>query len=86
MAGMYGVSAYQQTNKSWEAKNIKPVAGHASDNSQKVSAKNDILQISKEGYAMQKQQKLSASSGKDELGISLGDKEGEYIIHFSDSA
>ena len=51
MAGMYGVSAYQQTNKSWEAKNIKPVAGHASDNSQKVSAKNDILQISKEGYA-----------------------------------
>ena len=35
---------------------------------------------------MQKQQKLSASSGKDELGISLGDKEVEYIIHFSDSA
>ena len=38
MAGMYGVSAYQQTNKSWEAKNIKPVAGHASDNSQKCNA------------------------------------------------
>ena len=69
-----------------EISEYQPTDSRESDRKQKNLEKCDILKISKEGYAMQKQQKLSASSGKDELGISLGDKEGEYIIHFSDSA
>ena len=30
--------------------------------------------------------KITATSGKDVLGITKGDKENSYIVHFSDSA
>ncbi len=32
------------------------------------------------------QEKITATSGKDVLGITKGDKENSYIVHFSDSA
>ena len=47
----------------------------------------DTLQISDEGYRMQKDsQRMSATSGSDTLGISKGTSDNEYVVHFSDSA
>ena len=34
----------------------------------------------------QEDKKITATSGKDVLGITKGDKENSYIVHFSDSA
>ncbi|MCM1496422.1 MAG: hypothetical protein NC089_11565 [Bacteroides sp.] len=51
-----------------------------------ASPKKDLLEISSEAYGMQKDKTISAVSGKDILGITLGDKENVFIIHFSDSA
>lgn len=48
------------------------------------SSKQDVVEISSEAY--EKQESMSATSGKDTLGITKGSKENTYIIHFSDSA
>ena len=50
-------------------------------------SKRDSIEISSEAYAMlAEDEKLSATSGKDTLGISKGSEENTYVIHFSDSA
>lgn len=47
----------------------------------------DVVEISSEAYEIQeKVEQMNAASGKDTLGITKGDKENTYIIHFSDSA
>ena len=47
----------------------------------------DMVQISDEAYQMQKEeQKVSATSGNDVLGISKGVSDNENVVHFSDSA
>lgn len=52
-----------------------------------VSPKIDSLEISSEAYDLQNNdEKISATSGKDTLGITRGDKENTFVIHFSDSA
>ncbi len=52
-----------------------------------VSQKMDSLEISSEAYELQNSnEKISATSGKDTLGITKGDKENTFVIHFSDSA
>ena len=40
----------------------------------------------KKHKANESQEKMTATSGKDILGITKGDKENSYIVHFSDSA
>lgn len=51
------------------------------------SKQKDVVEISSEAYKMQeKAEQLSATSGKDTLGITKGSKDNTYIIHFSDSA
>ncbi len=52
-----------------------------------VSQKMDSLEISSEAYELRNNdEKISATSGKDTLGITRGDKENTFVIHFSDSA
>ena len=51
-----------------------------------VSSKKDLLEISSGAYGMQNKKAISAVSGKDILGITIGNKENVFIIHFSDSA
>ena len=47
----------------------------------------DTIQISDAAYRMQKEdQKVSATSGNDILGISKGVSDNEYVVHFSDTA
>lgn len=43
----------------------------------------DSVEISAKNY---KTEKMTATSGKDTLGITKGDKDNSYVIHFSDSA
>lgn len=51
------------------------------------SKQKDVVEISSEAYKIQeKAEQLSATSGKDTLGITKGSKDNTYIIHFSDSA
>ena len=53
----------------------------------KSSSRNkDTIEISDEAYAAQHGDQITATSGKDILGISKGDKENTFIIHFADSA
>ncbi len=52
-----------------------------------VSKNRDSLEISTEAYELRNNdEKMSATSGKDTLGITKGDKENTFVIHFSDSA
>jgi len=52
-----------------------------------VSKKMDSLEISSEAYELQNNdEKISATSGKDILGITRGNKGDNFVIHFSDSA
>lgn len=52
-----------------------------------VFQKMDSLEISSEAYELRNNdEKISATSGKDTLGITRGDKENTFVIHFSDSA
>jgi len=52
-----------------------------------VSKKMDSLEISSEAYELQNNnEKISATSGKDILGITRGNKADNFVIHFSDSA
>lgn len=65
-------------------------SGH-SVSGKKAKGRRDSVEISLEtyempGYEKQGEEKMSASSGKDTLGISKGAGENSYIIHFSDSA
>ncbi len=54
---------------------------------QSTSKKMDSLEISSEAFELQNSnEKISATSGKDSLGITRGDKENTFVIHFSDSA
>lgn len=53
---------------------------------QTISKTKDILEISDESRASQTDEPFTATSGKDTLGISKGNKENTYIIHFTDSA
>lgn len=55
--------------------------------SQAVSKKTDTLDISKEAYKTPvSDETMRATSGKDALGITKGEKANSFIIHFSDSA
>lgn len=55
--------------------------------SQAVSKKTDTLDISKEAYQTPgSDETMRATSGKDSLGITKGEKANSYVIHFSDSA
>ena len=57
-----------------------------SEKSKKTSSK-DTLEISSEAYAAQvKSKELSATSGKDTLGITSGSDNNTFVIHFYDSA
>lgn len=52
-----------------------------------VSKKMDSLEISSEAYELRNNdERISVTSGKDTLGITKGDKENTYVIHFLDSA
>lgn len=51
-----------------------------------VSKKMDSFEISSEAYKLQNDEKISATSGKDILNITKGNKENNFVIHFSDSA
>lgn len=49
--------------------------------------KKDSIEISSEAYEKQKDtENMSATSGKDTLGITKGSNDNTYVIHFSDSA
>lgn len=58
----------------------KPFAGNVGE------SKNTIELSQKKHKANELQGKMTASSGKDVLGITKGSKENSYIVHFSDSA
>lgn len=53
-----------------------------------ISSKySDSVEISQDGYELQEQEKnLSASSGKDQLGITKGTAPNSYVIHFDNVA
>jgi hypothetical protein len=53
---------------------------------QSASSKKDTVEISDEAYAAQRDNNITATSGKDILGASKGDKENTFIVHFADSA
>lgn len=51
------------------------------------TAKTDSVEISAKAYQMQENRpKISATSGKDTLGITKGSSADSYVVHFSDSA
>lgn len=53
----------------------------------RASQRTDSLEISAEAYQAQSEdEKMTASSGNDALGITRGSREDAYVIHFSDSA
>ena len=53
----------------------------------KKTSSKDTLEISSEAYAAQLESKeLSATPGKDTLGITRGSDNNTFVIHFSDSA
>lgn len=72
--------------KNENSSNVSPEAKY--DEKYKSSSRQkDVVEISSEAYEMQeKAEPMSATSGKDTLGITKGSKENTYIIHFSDSA
>lgn len=54
---------------------------------EKSSRGRDTVEISSEAYGLQAEElEMSATSGKDTLGITKGDKENTFVIHFYDSA
>lgn len=73
---------YKSTSKETGGKALDPFKA----TNQSVSSKKDLLEISSEAYGIQNDKTISAVSGKDILGVTLGDKENVFIIHFSDSA
>ena len=58
------------------------------DTCRNISSKySDSVEISQDGYELQEQEKnLSASSGKDQLGITKGKASNSYVIHFDNAA
>lgn len=60
--------------------------GSPHTNKDKLDIDRDTIEISNEAYAAQQDNQMTATSGKDILGISKGDKENTFIIHFADSA
>lgn len=80
IAGVFGekrakIEYYDNDNKS-----------QSSYIAQSASSKKDTVEISDEAYAAQQNNNISATSGKDILGASKGDKENTFIVHFADSA
>jgi len=53
---------------------------------QDISKYPHYSQQNAESKKVCEQEKITATSGKDVLGITKGDKENSYIVHFSDSA
>lgn len=60
--------------------------GNPYSNKDTSNKDRDTIEISNEAYAAQQENQMTATSGKDILGISKGDKENTFIIHFADSA
>lgn len=60
--------------------------GSPHTNKDKLDIDGDTIEISDEAYAAQQDNQMTATSGEDILGISKGDKENTFIIHFADSA
>lgn len=48
--------------------------------------RKDTVEISESAYKLNEKEKMTATSGKDSLGITKGDKDNSYVIHFGDSA
>lgn len=53
---------------------------------QNTSNKKDTVEISDEAYTALQNDQITATSGKDILGVSNGDRENTFIVHFADSA
>lgn len=89
--GIYpGISSFypgfEKTSAARKAYGRQETSGRPASGN-KAKGKRDFVEISAEAYEMQGgEEKMSASSGKDTLGISKGSDENSYIIHFSDSA
>lgn len=84
---MIGLNLNAVTNKLYSTglNSSKQVETY-SEKSKKTSSK-DTLEISSEAYAAQvKSKELSATSGKDTLGITSGPDNNTFVIHFYDSA
>ena len=58
--------------------------GSPHTNKDKLDIDGDTIEISDEAYAAQQDNQITATSGEDILGISKGDKENTFIIHFAD--
>lgn len=59
--------------------------GSPHTNKDELDIDGDTIEISEEAYAAQQDNQMTATSGEDILGISKGDKENTFIIHFADS-
>lgn len=76
-------NGYNRTNTIYRKKAL----GRYKETYKSVFQKMDSLEISSEAYELRNNdEKISATSGKDTLGITRGDKENTFVIHFSDSA
>jgi len=78
LSSVYGQQKGNHMKK--PASGEKPFAGNVGE------SKNTIELSKKKHKANELQGKMTASSGKDVLGITKGSKENSYIVHFSDSA
>lgn len=50
------------------------------------TTRKDTVEISESAYKLNEKEKMTATSGKDNLGITKGDKDNSFVIHFGDSA
>lgn len=62
---------------------IKESINYSNGTSTRKVGKKDTLEIAEDSCKIKD---MTASSGKDILGITKGDKDNSYVIHFSDSA
>jgi len=77
----------QENSNSFSYKNTAKTEKDSTATYKRSNSKTDSVEISAEASRLQAiDEKLSASSGKDYLGITKGSKENSYLIHFSDSA
>ena len=77
----------EYTNQSSRTTNHSLIKKYAASNSSTDAAKTDSLEISSEAYEMQENsKKMSATSGKDTLGITKGTGDDSYVVHLYDGA
>lgn len=77
---------YGITNNIYCKRNSETPVSKAS-NAPHEASKTDRVEISPKAYELHTEdENLTASSGKDTLGITKGSEDGSFVIHFSDSA